>query len=397
MKEIVLAKYGELSLKGQNRSMFETQLLKTIRRRVRDAGEFKIYKAQSTVYIEPLDEHASVDKAYERLMRVFGIASANRALITQKDVGMIAADACEYLRDRLNNSKTFKVSCKRSDKSFPLNSMEISRDVGEVILHAFPHLSVSMKVPDCEVVVEIREVAAYIHSGKATAAGGMPSGTSGRALALLSGGFDSPVAMYLMAKRGLDIVGIHFKSPPYTSEFASDKVTKLAGVISSYAGNIPLVFVPFTDVMVRIRQKCPEPLFTILMRRSMMRISAAVAEKEGCKAIITGDSLGQVASQTLDAIRCVDEAVKMPVFRPLIGMDKVGIIALAREIGTYDISVLPYEDCCTVFVPRHPKTKPKLDDVIKAEQLGMYADLEAAATDGITIKVLHFFDNGVNG
>jgi len=273
--------------------------------------------------------------------------------------------------------------------------MEISREVGAYILERFPHLSVVMKQPDCEVAIEVRDFAAYIHSGRLHSAGGMPTGSSGRAIALLSGGFDSPVAAYLVAKRGVDIVALHFVSPPYTSDYAFDKVVNLSKRLSMYTGNVPLISVPFTELMVKIWRDCDESFFTILMRRSMMRVAMELANREYCKAIVTGESLGQVASQTMDAIKCIDEAAGIPVFRPLIGMDKVDIIALSRQIGTFDISVLPYDDCCSVFVPRKPKTKPKLEDVLYWEEKGNYRDLEAKAVDNISVQVLHFFDDEV--
>jgi len=395
MEEIILAKYGELALKGNNRPNFENILMKTIRRRLALAGRFKVYKAQSTVYIEPLDDETDITKAVEFTSKIFGIAAINRAKITKKDIGIISEDACIRFEEDLRKAKTFKVSCKRSDKSFPFNSMEISAEVGSRILDNYPHLTVVMKNPDCEVFVEIRDYAAYIHSGKIPSAGGMPSGTSGRAISLISGGFDSPVASYLMAKRGLDIIGLHFLSPPYTSDYAFDKVVKLAGKISEYSGNVPLIAVPFTEVMVKIWKNCDESLFTVLMRRSMMRIAEEIAGMEHCKAIITGESLGQVASQTLDAIQCTDAASSLPVLRPLVGMDKVDIIALAREIGTYDISVLPYDDCCSVFVPKKPKTRPRLEEILYQEEKGDYRELEKKAVENISIQVLHYYDGEV--
>lgn len=392
MKEIILAKYGELALKGQNRSQFEAQLLKTIKKRVATAGNFKVYKAQSTVYVEPEDEAASIEGALSLITKIFGISAVNRALITEKDVDIIAKDAIDYLKEPLQNARTFKVEGKRADKSFPLTSMQLAAEIGGKILEAYPHLSVDVKHPEAEVVVEIRDYAAYIHSGKIEAAGGMPTGTSGRAAVMLSGGIDSPVAAYMMAKRGLQIVGIHFMSPPYTSEQAHDKVVQLAKKLSLYAGDFPLLSVPFTDVQVKIQRDCPAPLFTVLMRRSMMRITEMLCEKEHCGAMITGESLAQVASQTLDAIACTDAATSLPVLRPLIGMDKVEITALARKIDTYDTSILPYEDCCTVFTPKHPKTKPRLDEVVEAERQGNYFDLEKEAAEKYTVKMLHFDD-----
>ncbi len=392
MSEILLAKYGELALKGLNKGTFESALLKTIRRRVETAGNFKVYRAQSTIYIEPLNNECDVDKACEMLKRVFGISAINRAIITEKNFEKICADAVGYLDKELSRSRTFKVSAKRSDKSFPLNSMEIGRDLGEYILERYPNLSVVMNEPDLHVVVEIRDFAAYVHSGKIDAAGGMPSGTSGRAAVMLSGGIDSPVAAYMMAKRGLDLCGVHFMSPPYTSERAQDKVVRLAGIVSRYCGNLPLFCVPFTEVQVAIKNGCPEEFFTILMRRSMVRITEMICEKEGCDAMITGESLAQVASQTLLAIGCTDEAANIPVLRPLIGMDKNEIIAISRKIETFETSIEPYEDCCTVFTPKHPKTKPKLREILEAENKLNISELEKEAANNYTVKVLHFDD-----
>lgn len=393
MKEVILVKYGELALKGLNRPSFETRLLRTIRKRVALAGEFKVYKAQSTVYIEPESDLSDIEKAFELCLRIFGLAAASRALATQKNIDIISNDACEYLKQVLESAETFKVSCKRSDKSFSMTSMEAAAAVGRQIADKYPHLSASMKNPDCEVVIEIRDYAAYIHKGSVKAAGGMPTGTSGRAAALLSGGIDSPVAAYMMAKRGMDIVGIHFMSPPYTGEQALDKVRELARRLSLYAGNIPLFCVPFTDIQTEMLRNCPEQLLTVLMRRSMMRIAQIISVKETCKALITGESLAQVASQTLDAVCCTDRAVEMPVFRPLIGMDKAEITETARKIGTYDISILPFEDCCTVFTPKHPKIKPEINEILNAEQKYGYLSLESEAVLNAQVEVMHFFDS----
>lgn len=392
MKEILLAKYGELALKGLNKGTFEAALLKTIKKRTEDCGEFKIYKAQSTIYIEPLNENCDVDKACDMLTRVFGLSAINRAVLVEKDFDKICEAAVAYLGERLAAAKTFKVSAKRSDKRFPLNSMEIGCSLGEYILERYPHLGVVMDEPELHVVVEIRDFGAYVHSGKIEAAGGMPCGTSGRAALMISGGIDSPVAAYMMAKRGLDLCGVHFMSPPYTSERALDKVVRLSKRISDYCGNFPLFCVPFTDVQVAIKNGGPEDYFTILMRRSMMRITNIICERENCHAIVTGESLAQVASQTLLAIGCTDEAAAIPVLRPLIGMDKNEIIEVSRKIGTFETSIEPYEDCCTVFTPKHPKTKPRLSEVIAAEQKLNILDLEKEAADNYIVKVLHFYD-----
>jgi thiamine biosynthesis protein ThiI len=393
MKELLLAKYGELALKGLNRSGFEAQMLKTIRRRVESCGDFKVYKAQSTVYIEPWQQGCDIDTALERLTKVFGIAAICRAGTTQKNFADICADTRAYLGPKLDRAKTFKVLAKRADKTFPMDSMELARELGGYLLSAFPHLSVRMDAPDVTVTVEIRDFAAYIHSGKIKAAGGMPTGTSGRAAVMLSGGIDSPVAAWMMAKRGLDLCGVHFMSPPYTGERARDKVVRLAKKISAYTTNFPLLCVPFTETQLAIRDGAPEEYFTILMRRSMVRITQQLCERECCGAMITGESLAQVASQTLQAIQCTDAAASLPILRPLIGMDKVEIMALSRAIDTYDISIEPYEDCCTVFTPRHPKTKPKLEEVLKAEaDIRGLSALEQEAAENFSVQVLHFSD-----
>lgn len=393
MKEILLAKYGELTLKGLNRSSFEAQMLKTIRRRVKTTGDYKVYKAQSTVYVEPMSEDSDIAAACEQLKHVFGIAAINRARVTEKNFDIICRDAVNYLGEELAKAKTFKVQTKRADKSFPMDSMELSRQLGGYLLSAFPHLSVSMQDPDVMVTVEIRDHAAYIHCGKIPAAGGMPTGTSGRAAVMLSGGIDSPVAAWMMAKRGLDLCGVHFMSPPYTGQRALDKVERLAHKISLYTGNFALLCVPFTEAQVALRDKAPPELFTVLMRRSMMRITEMLCATEHCGAIITGESLAQVASQTLSAIRCTDEAATLPVLRPLIGMDKIEIIRVAHAIDTYDISIEPYEDCCTIFTPRHPKTQPKLEEVLAAEAaVPELAKLEEQAAANVTVKMTHFFD-----
>ncbi len=390
MNEILLAKYGEIALKGLNKSSFESALLKTIRKRMSECGDYKVYKAQSTIYVEPKNDDCDIDKACENLKRIFGISAINRALIVEKDFDKICEGAVSYLEDNLKNAKTFKVSAKRADKKFPLDSMELAKLLGGHILSKFPHLKVSVKDPQLNVVVEVRDFAAYIHSGKIEAAGGMPTGSSGRGMLMLSGGIDSPVAGYMMAKRGLDLCGIHFMSPPYTSERAFQKVKTLAGKISLYTGTFALISVPFTEIQLEIGKKCPEELFTILMRRSMVRIANIVAEKEFCKTVVTGESLAQVASQTLMAIACTDEAAKIPILRPLIGMDKTEIVDIARKIDTFETSILPFEDCCTVFTPKHPKTKPKLQDVLEAEKLYDFETLEQAAATQVKIDMFHF-------
>ena len=360
MKEIILAYQGEMSLKGLNRATFESVLLKTMRRRLKSLGNFKIYKAQSTMYAEPAGDE-DIDAAEERIGKIFGIAAISRATVCPKDFAVIADTAKEYLCGALRAAKTFKVSAKRSDKTFPMDSMEIARELGGVLLSAYPHLKVDVHHPDVNVTVEIRDFAAYVHGGKKPGAGGLPVSTSGKAALMLSGGIDSPVAAYMMAKRGLSLACVHFASPPYT-------------------GNLNVYVVPYTAAQEHIRDNAPEDLFTVLMRRSMMRITRVLCEKESADAIVTGESLAQVASQTLKAIACTDAAQSLPVLRPCIGMDKTEITDIARKIDTYETSILPYEDCCTIFTPPHPKTKPHLDE-IEAAEAGMpgLAELEAQA------------------
>ena len=368
MKEIILIKNGELALKGLNRSTFEDILIKNIRRRLKPLGEFEYRKEQSTVTVVPLCDGVDMDEVSDRIGRVFGIACYSRALQTEKNMEEILANAPLYLAEQLENAKTFKVEGKRSDKKFPLTSPELSAQVGGAVLEKFPHLKVDVKNPEVLITIEIREKFAYIRGNQTKGAGGMPSGTAGRAAILISGGIDSPVAAYMMAKRGLSLTAIHFASPPYTSPQSEMKVHELLRRVSKYSGNITLFTVGFTEIQEQIRDNCPEDIFTLVMRRFMMRIAEKIAEREECKALITGESLGQVASQTLLALSCTDAAVSMPVFRPLIGMDKDEIIKISRKIDTFDISIEPYEDCCTVFTPKHPKTKPQLSVLLAAEE-----------------------------
>ncbi|NLK70020.1 MAG: tRNA 4-thiouridine(8) synthase ThiI [Clostridiales bacterium] len=367
MAEIILAKYGEMALKGLNKNTFENILLKNIRRRLKSIGNFYISRAQSTIYIEPENEAADLDEAYVVLKRIFGISTLCRAAVAEKDFEAIVAQTMRYLDDELSYARTFKVEAKRADKRFSMKSPEICSELGGKILAAFPHLKVDVKNPDVIVTVEIRDTNAYIHSKKESGAGGLPVGTSGRAMLLLSGGIDSPVAGYMMAKRGIVISAIHFVSPPYTSERARMKVEQLCEKITDYCGDINFYCVPFTEIQETIRKECPEEYFTIIMRRLMVEIAQRIAEQDGSMALITGESVGQVASQTLEALVCTDTVCKMPIFRPVIGMDKTEIISIARKIDTYDISIQPYEDCCTVFTPKHPKVRPRLADIEAAE------------------------------
>lgn len=368
MKEIILIKNGELALKGLNRRNFEDALIKNMKRRLMPLGEVAITRSQSAIYVEPKADDYDFEEALARVSRIFGIAGFSRACVCEKTVGDILSRAPEYLKTVMENIKTFKVEAKRADKTFPLTSPEICREVGGALLKAFPHLRVDVHNPDHTVYVEVRDFAAYIRCEQLKGAGGLPVGTAGTASVLISGGIDSPVAAWTMAKRGLRLNAIHFASPPYTSPRAELKVKTLLKKVAAYSGTIDLWIVPFTEIQDEIGKNCPEDYFTLIMRRMMMRISERIARNSGSLALITGESLGQVASQTLPALVTTDSVVNMPVLRPLIGSDKEDIVAVSRKIDTFETSILPYEDCCTVFTPKHPKTKPTLALCEKAEQ-----------------------------
>ncbi len=389
MNEIILLKYGEIALKGLNKNVFEDILLRNIRWRMRDMGPVRLRKAQSTIYLEPEDPSSfDFDEALDRASKIFGLAAVSRALVTEKSIEALSAQTPGYLADLLSAAKTFKVVTRRSDKRFPLKSPEISAEIGGVLLDAFPHLTVDVHEPDVVVNVEIRDFAAYIHAGVIPGAGGMPVSSSGRAMILISGGLDSPVAAYMMAKRGLALSAIHFQSPPYTSERALQKVETLCEKLTPYTGSIRFYCVPFTELQEAIREHCPEELFTVIMRRMMMRVATEVARREDIRALVTGESLAQVASQTLDALYCTDNSTDLVVLRPLIGMDKTEIIKIAYQIDTYETSILPYEDCCTVFTPRHPRTKPKLSFLEKAEANFDFAPLIRQAAENTTVSTI---------
>ncbi len=367
MKEIILIKNGELTLKGLNRCNFEDILIKNIRRRLRDLGEINVRKAQSTIYIEPKDDTFDFEEALERVKLIFGIAAFSRACVCEKTMEDIIAKSPVYLENDLKNVKTFKVEAKRADKQFPLTSPEICREIGGVLLGAYPHLKVDVHNPDIIIYVEIRDYNAYVRGEQIQGAGGLPVGTAGNASILISGGIDSPVAAWCMAKRGLRLNAIHFASPPYTSPRAEQKVRTLLSRVARYSGAINLAIVPFTQIQDEIANNCPGEYFTLIMRRMMMRISERIAREKDSLALITGESLGQVASQTLPALVTTDYVCNMPVLRPLIGMDKEEIVEISRKIDTFETSILPYEDCCTVFTPKHPKTRPTLSECEKAE------------------------------
>lgn len=366
-KDIILLKEGEVVLKGLNKRYFEQKLTQNIRRRIKPFGRFVVTATQSVIYVEPQDDEADVDAAFDALRNVFGVMTLTRAVACEKDKDVIFRTATEYLDSELRAAKTFKVESKRSDKGFPMTSIELSQYVGGMIDEAYGNLRAEMREPDIIVHLEVRDRAAYVHGAPVPGAGGMPVGSNGAAVSLLSGGIDSPVSTYMMAKRGLRIIPVHFFSFPYTSELAKEKVIDLAKLLTAYCGRMFVEVVPFTHIQEEIRAKCPEEYFTIIMRRMMMRIADRIARDNGCGALITGESLGQVASQTMEALQCTGDVAELPVLRPLIGMDKEEVIRVARKIGTFDTSILPYEDCCTVFTPRHPCTHPKLAKVEEAE------------------------------
>lgn len=383
MKEIVLIKDGEIVLKGLNRRSFEDVLRKNLKNILNPVGSFEITSAQSTIYVKPLCD-VDFDEVCQRVSRVFGIAAYSRAAVCdEKTLESVMETAPLYLAQELEAAETFKVEAKRSDKRFPYKSPEICREVGGAILKAFPHLSVDVHNPQVTVNVEIRDFGAYIHGKPLRGAGGIPVGTGGKAAILISGGIDSPVAAYMMAKRGIRLTAIHFASPPYTSQRAEDKVVRLLQKVSRYAGNMTMYTVPFTKLQEKIKNECPEELFTIIMRRLMMEISERIAIEHDCSALITGESLGQVASQTIGALGCTDEATNMVVFRPLIGMDKQEIIDISYKIDTFETSIEPYEDCCTVFTPKHPRTRPVLKYVKEAQDKANFAPLVEEALQNL--------------
>ena len=367
MHEIILCKLGEVVLKGLNRHSFEMKLMSNIRRRTQRYGKFKIYSRQSTIYVEPAEETCDLAAAYDACKKVFGIIAIARAVPCPKEKEAIFATAKEYLGPALLAAKSSKVESKRSDKSFPMGSIQLSQWVGGALHDTFPHLTVDVHNPELTVYLEVREDAAYVHGPAEAAAGGLPIGMGGHAVSLLSGGIDSPVSSYMIAKRGVQLELLHFASPPYTSQQAREKVLQLARELTVWCGRLTVHIVPFTEIQEEIRRKCPEDHFTLIMRRFMMRLADRLAHELCCKALVTGESLGQVASQTIQALCVSDDVATMPVLRPLIGMDKEEIVRIARHVGTFDTSILPYEDCCTVFTPRHPKTKPNLEEVREYE------------------------------
>ena len=388
IKEILLCKYGEIVLKGANRRSFEDQLAKELRIRASRHGHFEINRAQSTVFIEPKDESADLEGMFDAARKVFGIVAVGRAAVAEKSMESIEAVTREYIPSFLRDKKTFKVEAKRSDKAFALGSPEISREIGGVILSCCPWMRVDVHEPEVTVRVEVREHSAYIHAGQFKGAGGLPVGTNGKGMLLLSGGIDSPVAGFMMAKRGVRLDAIHFESFPYTSERAREKVLELAKIVAQYSGPINVHIISLTHIQEELVRACEEDYFTLLLRRYMMALADRLAKDEDCQALITGESLGQVASQTIQAIGVTDPMTTLPVFRPCIGMDKEEIITISRKIGAFETSIQPYEDCCTVFTPRHPRTKPVLEKVVaQEEKLDFHALVEEAYATRYVVRV----------
>ena len=383
MNEMILLKLGEMVLKGLNRRSFEDKLQANIYRRLNGLGQFRVYTRQSTTYVEPMTDACDMDGAWEALTRVFGVVGLSRARACEKDKDAILAAAREYLDDKLSTARTFKVETKRADKTFPMTSIQLSQYVGGELDELYPDLKVDVHHPELTVHIEVRDYAAFVHADPEPGAGGLPVGINGRAVSLLSGGIDSPVASWMIAKRGVALEMVHFFSYPYTSNEAKEKVLDLARLLTPWCGKLTVHVVPFTAIQEELRRSCPEELFTIVMRRFMMRISQKVAARCGAKALVTGESLGQVASQTMDAMHVTGAVVDLPVLRPVVGMDKEEIVQISRKIGTYDTSILPYEDCCTVFTPRHPRLRPVLGEVEHAEEALDIDGMVQAAVDGI--------------
>ena len=396
MKEIFLLKLGEIVLKGANKRQFESKLRQNVRRRMKAYGNFDVYLMQSTLYVEPMDEACDVDGAWEACHSIFGVVSLCRSRACEKNLDAIFDAIEEYLGDDLDSAKSFKVESKRSDKRFPLTSIQLSQEIGGRLAEAHPDVEVDVRRPDYTVYVEVRDLAAYVHGPAEPGAGGLPTGVGGRAMCLLSGGIDSPVAAYMIAKRGVEIECVHFFSYPYTSQLAKDKVVELARLVTKYSGRMTLDVVPFTEIQEAIRDNCPEEFFTLIMRRFMMEISMRIAKDHGCGALITGENLGQVASQTMEAMTVTGAVVDIPVFMPLIGMDKEEIVTIARKIGTLETSILPYEDCCTVFTPKHPKTKPTLGQLLNVERNLDREGLIQRALEGVEKIGVKYYDEAGN-
>ncbi|MBQ7668066.1 MAG: tRNA 4-thiouridine(8) synthase ThiI [Clostridia bacterium] len=376
MYNIILVRYGEIILKGNNRSYFERKLISNIKDALKDE-EIKIHYSQARIFVEPKDA-TKINRIIKKIIKVFGIVSVSPAVKIATDLSLIKSTAIKLMEEKMVG-KTFKVEARRGDKSFPLTSPEIAREIGGEILENVPGLKVDVNNPDNELNIEVREET-YIYLEKIEALGGMPTGTNGRGLLLVSGGIDSPVAGFMLARRGVEVDAIHFFSPPYTGPKAKEKVIDLCKIVAGYSGKINLYMINFTDAQLSIRDNCPKEQMVLLMRRIMMRIAEIVAKEKGCDALITGENIGQVASQTMASMVTTNEVVNIPVFRPLIGMDKNDIIDMAKKIGTYETSILPYEDCCTIFVPKHPETNPKVEKIRESEK---HLNLEKIIDDAI--------------
>ncbi len=386
MREVLLLKCGEIVLKGLNRKKFEDRLLGNLKRRLKQFGDCVVSLRQSVIYVE-IPEIVDGDAVMEAVEKVFGIALICRAAVCEKTLESMQETAETYLADYIARAQSFKVETKRGDKRFPMTSIQVSQYIGGELAQKY-HLKPDMHNPELTIHFEIREQYAFVHAGPVQGAGGMPVGTNGRAALLLSGGIDSPVAGYMMCKRGLELIGIHFFSYPYTSDRAKEKVFELGRKLTAYCGKMPVLVVPFTKIQEEIRDKCHEELFTLIMRRFMMRIAEQLAVQYDCGGLITGESLGQVASQTMPAMAVTNAVCEiLPVFRPVIGMDKEEIVQIARKIDTFETSILPYEDCCTVFTPKHPNTKPKMYKILEAEANLDVEQLVAEAVAG-TERVL---------
>ena len=383
MNEMILLKLGEMVLKGLNRRSFEDKLQANIYRRLNNLGQFRVYTRQSTTYVEPMTDTCDMDGAWEALTRVFGVVGLSRARACEKDKDAILAAAREYLDDKLSAARTFKVETKRADKTFPMTSIQLSQYVGSELDELYPDLKVDVHHPELTVHIEVRDYAAFVHADPEPGAGGLPVGINGRAVSLLSGGIDSPVASWMIAKRGVALEMVHFFSYPYTSNEAKEKVIDLARLLTPWCGRLTVHVVPFTAIQEELRRSVPQELFTLVMRRFMMRISEKVAQRCGARALVTGECLGQVASQTMEAMAVTGAVVDLPILRPVVGMDKEDIVKIARKIGTFETSILPYEDCCTVFTPRHPRLRPTLEELEAAEQGLDIAGMVQAAVDGI--------------
>ncbi len=392
MNEMFLMKLGEVVLKGANKRQFENRLRHNVRRRMEPFGNFDVYILQSTVYIQPMDDLADLDGAWEACHSIFGVVSLCRCRPCEKNVDAIYDAVEAYLGDDLDMAESFKVESKRSDKAFPMTSIALSQEIGGRLAEAHPNCLVDVHHPAYTVYVEVRDLAAYVHGPAEPGAGGLPTGVGGRGMCLLSGGIDSPVAAYMMARRGMEIECVHFFSYPYTSQLAKDKVLELARLVTKYCGRMTVNVVPFTEIQEAIRDNCPEEYFTLIMRRFMMEISQRIGRNDGCGALITGENLGQVASQTMEAMAVTGAVVDMPIFMPLVGMDKEQIVTIARHIGTMDTSILPYEDCCTVFTPKHPKTKPTLGQVEHAERKLDREALILRAIEGVEKVTVRYAD-----